>query len=284
MSERNYWVLCDDNCRFPAMTKEQILAAIAQAVESGEIHDVDTGFVQTIKTINGVPLRFFVGQQSEYELLSDEEKENLFAIITNDTAKESIELAIKQVQDEMKTLNDGLCDGSIAVTEAVHAQRADYANSALNATAAINAVNADEAEEAEIAKRALKADEATTAKTLDNDGTVFGRKLLFQPSSRFEIPEAIDDEIPGAMLQIGGQGDKFFIFEFEYVNARNAYGIIRTLPMTANTDCIIGDVLFHCYSAGENASWIELKYEYLTVGPHPETRSPLALIRIYEEL
>lgn len=38
MSERNYYVLCDDNCRFEGMTKEQIYDAIAE-----NRHDTDTG-------------------------------------------------------------------------------------------------------------------------------------------------------------------------------------------------------------------------------------------------
>lgn len=101
MAERNYWVMCDDNCRFPAMTKEQTLTAIEQAVSTGTIKNVDTGFVQTIKTITGQPLRFFVGTQAEYEALTAEEKQNLFAIITNDTAIESINAAIESLSESL---------------------------------------------------------------------------------------------------------------------------------------------------------------------------------------
>lgn len=104
MAERNYWVLCDDNCRFPAMTKEQILTAIAQAVSTGKIGDIDTGFITTIKTINGTALRFFVGTQNEYEALSEDDKKSVFAIITNDTSKEGIEAAIKTLEDEINDL------------------------------------------------------------------------------------------------------------------------------------------------------------------------------------
>lgn len=84
------YVYCDANCKWEGMTKEQILTAIAQAVSTGEITDIDTGFVQTIKTINGKALKFFVGSQSEYDGLSEEAKENLFAIITNDMTKDEL--------------------------------------------------------------------------------------------------------------------------------------------------------------------------------------------------
>lgn len=97
MATPTVYVICDQNCKFEGMTKEQILTAIAQAVESGEITDVDAGFVTTLKTINGQPLKFFVGEQSEYETLTAEDKENLFAIITNDTTKEGLLNSIAQL-------------------------------------------------------------------------------------------------------------------------------------------------------------------------------------------
>lgn len=108
MAERKYYVICEMGCKFESMTKEQILTAIAQAVESGEIKDVDTGFVKTVKTINGAALRFFYGTQSEYEALAEEDKSNLFAIITNDTTKEAFNRAIEELQSEMTGLQDNI--------------------------------------------------------------------------------------------------------------------------------------------------------------------------------
>ena len=101
---RNYYVLCRDNCKFESMTKEQILTAITQAVNEGTIGDIDAGFVTTIKTINGTALRFFVGSQYEYETLSEDERDGVFAIITNDTTKDGITEAIKNLQDEIKDI------------------------------------------------------------------------------------------------------------------------------------------------------------------------------------
>lgn len=118
MSERNYWVYCDDHCKFPAMTKEQTLAAIAQAVSTGEIKDVDAGFISKLKTINGTMLRFFVGTQAEYEALPSEDKNNLFAIITNDTTKVGIETAIETLQNELTELSNAIADGSFIVNTA----------------------------------------------------------------------------------------------------------------------------------------------------------------------
>lgn len=112
------YVICDQNCKFEGMTKEQILTAIAQAVETGTIGDLDTGFITTIKTINGTPLKFFVGEQAEYDALTAEEKEGLFAIITNDATKDGLLEAIEELQTNYKTLSEGLADGSFVVAKA----------------------------------------------------------------------------------------------------------------------------------------------------------------------
>lgn len=118
------YVICDQNCKFEGMTKEQILTAIAQAVESGEIKDVDAGFITTIKTINNIPLKFFVGEQAAFDALSDEEKNNLFAIITNDTTKEGLEEAIKVINETIKNI----FDGKLTVPKAEDATNAKYAS------------------------------------------------------------------------------------------------------------------------------------------------------------
>jgi hypothetical protein len=100
------------------MTKEQILTAIAQAVESGTIEDLDTGFITTVKTINGKGLKFFVGQQSEYEALTAEEKENLLAVITNETIAEDL---IAEITRQLRA-------GEIVVKEAESATEAKRAS------------------------------------------------------------------------------------------------------------------------------------------------------------
>lgn len=139
MADRKYYVICELGCKFESMTKEQILTAIAQAVSEGRIRDIDTGFVTTIKTINGKALKFFVGTQSEYEALTDEEKSGLFAIITNDTSKEALENALAELQTNYDALTKNLADGSFVVAKATNA---GYATSAGNASSATSATRA----------------------------------------------------------------------------------------------------------------------------------------------
>lgn len=124
------FVICDKNCKFEGMTKEQILTAIMQAASSGIITDVDAGFITTIKTINGLPLRFFVGEQSEYLALTAEQKKGLFAIITNDTAKAGFEEAIREISTELTELIEKLLSGELTVAKATEADKATEAEKA----------------------------------------------------------------------------------------------------------------------------------------------------------
>lgn len=121
------YVICDANCKWESMTKEQILTAIMQAVNEGTIGNIDTGFITTVKTINGEPLKFFYGKQAAYNALSDEEKTNLFAVITDDTTKEGIEKTIKEFQTEIKELKEGLTNGTFEVDNANYANQAERA-------------------------------------------------------------------------------------------------------------------------------------------------------------
>lgn len=148
MSERKYYVICDDNCKFPAMTKEQTLAAIQQAVSMGEIKDVDTGFVTTLKTINGHGLKFFIGEQSEWDNVPDEQKTGVFAIITNDTIKDDMQSAITTLQLTLQSLLEDLADGSLVVKSAVYAITAGNATNATNSQNAVNAQNATNSQSA----------------------------------------------------------------------------------------------------------------------------------------
>lgn len=103
MSDRNYYVFCEDNCKFPAMTKEQTLTAIEQAVSSGEIKDVDTGFVTKLKELNGNrALTVWVGTTAEYNALS-ETIENCLYLLTDDTMADDIDERLKALNTATET-------------------------------------------------------------------------------------------------------------------------------------------------------------------------------------
>lgn len=114
MADRKYFVLCEQNCKFESMTKEQILSAITQAVSEGTIGDIDTGFVTTVKTINGASVKFFYGTSAEYNALSEEEKQNLCAILTNDN--EELALILENLKSDVETLESVVNEKAPAYT------------------------------------------------------------------------------------------------------------------------------------------------------------------------
>lgn len=91
---KKYYCFCSSNCKYETMTKEQILAAIAQAVETGSVGDVDTGFVTKIKETNsGDYVTFWVGTQAQYNAIATKAK-NCMYIITDDTQGADIAKAL----------------------------------------------------------------------------------------------------------------------------------------------------------------------------------------------
>lgn len=103
MSERNYWVLCDDNCRFPAMTKEQIIAAIAEATGETPVH-IDDAFITKIKEQNRQDaLRFWIGSRAEYNAISEKEDDVLY-IVTGETELDVLQAQIEELQRQITPL------------------------------------------------------------------------------------------------------------------------------------------------------------------------------------
>lgn len=69
MEERKYFVLCESNCKFESMTKEQIIAAIAEATGT-TVMNVDAAFITKLKEQNrGDNIKFWVGTQAEYNAI-----------------------------------------------------------------------------------------------------------------------------------------------------------------------------------------------------------------------
>lgn len=111
MADKKVFCFCGSNCRYETMTKEQILTAIAQAVSTGTIQDVDTGFVTKIKEKNtGAALSFWMGTSHEYAKLTAEEKVNCFCILTDDTS-------ISDVQRMYDLINKSVAENTERIGE-----------------------------------------------------------------------------------------------------------------------------------------------------------------------
>lgn len=81
--DRRYYVLCEDNCRFEAMTKEQIIAAIAEATGETPTH-IDDAFITKLKEKNkGAAIKMWVGTREEYNAIEIKES-NVFYFVKDD--------------------------------------------------------------------------------------------------------------------------------------------------------------------------------------------------------
>ena len=68
---KNYYVRCDDDCLYEGMTKEQILTAIEQAVETGAVTDPDGAVISKIKEIRAnSAVQIWKGTQAQFNALS----------------------------------------------------------------------------------------------------------------------------------------------------------------------------------------------------------------------
>lgn len=107
-----FYVICDDDSKHEGMTKEQILAAITQAIETGSIGNCDTGFITKIKEQNcGGCITFWVGTQAQYNAIA-EKANNCIYIITDDTAtadtKAAFNAAVKAAEDAASAATDAV--------------------------------------------------------------------------------------------------------------------------------------------------------------------------------
>lgn len=95
--------------------EEEMWAAIEQAVSSGAITDVDSGFVSKVKEQNNQKaLRFWVGTTEEYNARTST-LEDMFYILTDDTSESDINKAIEEnansidkLDEDIQTINDDL--------------------------------------------------------------------------------------------------------------------------------------------------------------------------------
>jgi hypothetical protein len=88
MADRKYYVLCQNNCKFEGMTKEQIIAAIAEATGKTPT-DIDSAFISKIKEINkGAAVQIWIGATAEYNALvaNGEKRSDVIYIKTDDSA------------------------------------------------------------------------------------------------------------------------------------------------------------------------------------------------------
>ena len=104
MESGKYYVVGYGNNLYESMTKEEILAAITQAVSTHTIGNVDTGFVTTLKEINNNKgLKVWIGSTAEYNAIQNKETNCLY-ILTDDTILEDIETLVNDLTTQVNNL------------------------------------------------------------------------------------------------------------------------------------------------------------------------------------
>ena len=102
--ERKYYCYCDSNCKYETMTREQILAAIAQAMETGVVVDPNAGFITKVKETNvGDAVTFWVGTRAQYNAITSPAKNCLY-IITDDAKSVDIDATVARMQNDIAAL------------------------------------------------------------------------------------------------------------------------------------------------------------------------------------
>ena len=109
-TERNYYVLCDDNCRFPAMTAEQVIEAIAEATGNVPEH-LDDAFITKLKEQNaGNNMKVWVGTQAQYNAISTPANDTLYIITDVNTSADLDNYTLKSdflpVAENVEEINE----------------------------------------------------------------------------------------------------------------------------------------------------------------------------------
>lgn len=121
------YALDDGANKHETMTKEQVLAAIVQAVENGTITNIDTGFITKIQEMNKqTNLKVWVGTNAEFTALETKAEDTLY-LFTDDPTIDDMEQAVTEVEEAQNDLQAGLTNGTIKVASADNATKSDKA-------------------------------------------------------------------------------------------------------------------------------------------------------------
>jgi len=130
-----HYVLRGDKSLVESMTKEEIETAIVNAIEQGEIGEIDTGFVTSLKEQNGgQAFKVWIGTQAQYNAIANPEK-NVLYLITDDTTDSDLEEAFEELEETVENLAEDVTTLKTTVFdyEESHNTYADKGNPYLSA-------------------------------------------------------------------------------------------------------------------------------------------------------
>lgn len=87
------------------LTEQQIITLVTNIVQTGQVGDIDTGFVTKIKEQNhGRALQFWIGTQAEYNAIA-EPTANMFYIVTDDPYKQEVQAALNAINTRIDDID-----------------------------------------------------------------------------------------------------------------------------------------------------------------------------------
>lgn len=113
MADTKVFALDEGKNAYETLTREQITAAIMQAVNEGTIGDLDAGFITKIQEMNQKGLlRFWVGTMAEFNALETKDPDTLY-LFSDDPTVDDIEEAIEAVENSVSALEANLEAGAV---------------------------------------------------------------------------------------------------------------------------------------------------------------------------
>lgn len=78
----NVYGVCDNNCKHPVYTREQVLSLLQQAINDGALYNIDADYAAIKKIVSdngGADVKFWTGTEAEFNALDP--KPTTFAFI-----------------------------------------------------------------------------------------------------------------------------------------------------------------------------------------------------------
>ena len=118
------YVICDTNCKYPALDKEETLSAIQQAIENGGVVvDPTEPFITKIKDQNtGAAVKLWIGTEAQFNALETKEENTVYIYSTD------FETNVNQLLEQLRADLDEILFGDRKVPKAINA---DYAKGIL---------------------------------------------------------------------------------------------------------------------------------------------------------
>lgn len=118
-NDRQYYVICADNCKFESMTKEQIITAIANATGvSPEAVDVDDAFISRIKEANkNSNLKWWVGTEAEYNAIETLNDETLYIITDAADDTEALLITLQTELEQLQAMVKPTAQNAVVITD-----------------------------------------------------------------------------------------------------------------------------------------------------------------------